>query len=480
MRKGILSVVVAAAFLCSGFLEPVHAQQLPEGAGRELVEANCSQCHGLDLITSSRNTEEGWRQVSISMVDLPESQLDTIVAYLGARFPARSAPAAPAPAQAQQLPEGTGQELVETTCSQCHRLNLITNSWGNTEEGWRELVSSMIELPKSEADTIAAYLGAHFPVKPAPEAVVIPGDVSVSIKEWVVPSLGSRPHDPLAAADGSLWWTGQWASVLGRLDPATGVMKEYPLPPGSGPHGLVEDATSNIWFTGISQNYVGKLDPRTGEVTQYPVSGEGVRGPHTPILDQNGTVWFTLQSGHVGRLVPKTGEMKIAKTPSDNTYPYGIVVNSKGVPWYVDFRGNRLGSVDPETMEIREHTLPSLEARPRRVAITPDDVLWYTDYARGYLGRFDPASGEVQEWPSPGGPESQPYGISAVGNIIWYSESSVRPNTLVRFDTESENFQTWVIPSGGGVVRNMMATSSGNLVLACSGVNRVALVEVGN
>ena len=41
-------------------------------------------------------------------------------------------------------------------------------------------------------------------------------------------------------------------------------------------------------------------------------------------------------------------------------------------------------------------------------------------------------------------------------------------------------FQTWAIPSGGGVVRNMKTTVDGkNLVMACSGVNRVALVEVG-
>ena len=30
------------------------------------------------------------------------------------------------------------------------------------------------------------------------------------------------------------------------------------------------------------------------------------------------------------------------------------------------------------------------------------------------------------------------------------------------------------------MIRNMMATADGNLVLACSAVNRVALVEVGN
>jgi virginiamycin B lyase len=380
--------------------------------------------------------------------------------------------------QQVQLPDGAGKELVQTTCAKCHGLNMITGSSGNTRQGWHDLIASMVALPKDQNDTIVSYLATNFPTKPAPEAVVIPGAVKVEIKEWMVPSLGSRPHDPLAGADGSLWWTGQFANVLGRLDPKTGTMKEFPLKvPNSGPHGLTEDTSGNIWFSGISGNYVGKLDPKTGEVTEHKLP-EGFRGPHTPVFDQKGTLFFTVQSGAVGRLDPKTGEMKVVEPPSKPTYPYGMVVNSKGVPWYVDFRGNRLGRVDPVTMEIKEFTLPDAEARPRRIAITPDDVLWYSDYARGYLGRLDPTTGAVREWPSPGGRESQPYGITAVGNIIWYSESNVRPNTLVRFDTKTEKFQTWTIPSGGGVVRNMMATRNGDLVLACSGVNRVALVQV--
>jgi virginiamycin B lyase len=44
-------------------------------------------------------------------------------------------------------------------------------------------------------------------------------------------------------------------------------------------------------------------------------------------------------------------------------------------------------------------------------------------------------------------------------------------------DPKSEKFQCWPIPSGGGVVRNMMPTRDGNLVMACSGVNKIALVE---
>jgi virginiamycin B lyase len=52
------------------------------------------------------------------------------------------------------------------------------------------------------------------------------------------------------------------------------------------------------------------------------------------------------------------------------------------------------------------------------------------------------------------------------------------PNRLVRFDPKTEIFQTTSIRSGGGVVRNMMATKDGDLVLACSGVDRIALVEM--
>ncbi|MBV9081303.1 MAG: hypothetical protein JOZ62_01405, partial [Acidobacteriaceae bacterium] len=127
---------------------------------------------------------------------------------------------------------------------------------------------------------------------------------------------------------------------------------------------------------------------------------------------------------------------------------------------------------------IHEYPLPDPQARPRRVAISPDDVIWYSDYARGYLGRLDPATGKVTEWPSPGGSKSQPYGITFLKGAVWYSESAVQPNTIVRFDPKMEKFQTWPIPSGGGVIRNVSVTRDGNIAIACSGVNKIGLVEI--
>ena len=372
------------------------------------------------------------------------------------------------------LPDGPGKAMVETTCAKCHGLNFIPNSFGFSRDEWVRLYSSMVALPQNESNAIADYLAKNFPEKPnIPKAVIIPGPVQVNIREWLAPTLGQRPHDPLAARDGSIWWTGQYASRLGRLDPRTGAMKEFVLDtPNSGPHGLVEDKDGNVWYTGINVAEIGKVDPKTGAVTEYKVP-EPARNPHTPIIDQKGMLFFTTQSGHVGRLNTATGEFKIGKTPTDGTYPYGIQVNSKGVPWYVDFRGNRIGSVDPVTMEIKEYTLPRADARPRRIGITADDVVWYTDFPLGYIGRFDPKTGQFKEYQSPSGPTSRPYGMTAVGDIVWYSETGVSPNTLVRFDPKTEKFQSWETPSGGGTIRFMVHDPAGDLWLAESGLHQI-------
>ena len=120
--------------------------------------------------------------------------------------------------EAVSLPDGAGKQLVEATCAKCHGLNLITSSWGNSKQGWHELIGTMVALPKDQADTITTYLATNFPEKPAPAAVVVPGPVKATIKEWLVPTLGSRPRDPLSARDGSFWWAAMSGHRLGRLD----------------------------------------------------------------------------------------------------------------------------------------------------------------------------------------------------------------------------------------------------------------------
>lgn len=377
------------------------------------------------------------------------------------------------------LPDGPGKASVQAYCTRCHQLGNIAFSGGYTREGWRELIATMVALPNDQADVIVDYLAKNFPEQPKPKAVLMPGTARVAFKEWNLPTLGSRPHDPLATADGAIWYTGMFSNTLGRVDPRTGQIKEYPLTtPQSGPHGLTADKDGQIWFTANSKGYIGKLDPATGKITEYKLP-EGARDPHTPLFDRNGILWFSAQGANMaGRLDPKTGDVKVVTYPEPRSNPYGLVFDSSGAPIICEFGGNRISRIDPATMSIKEWTLPNGDSRPRRIAITSDDAVWYSDYSRGYLGRLDTKTGAVTEWPSPGGPKSQPYGITALNDVIWYSESAVRPNTLVRFDPKTQNFQTWVIPGGGGVVRNMMTTRDGNLVIAESGVNKVGLVEI--
>ena len=313
----------------------------------------------------------------------------------------------------------------------------------------------------------------------APAGLPAVADLSVKIREWDIPSKGGHPHDPAVGPDGSLWFTEQMVSKLGRLDPATGEIKEYPLKgKNDGPHGLVADREGNIWYTGNFAAHIGKLNPRTGEVTQYKMPDARAEDPHTAVFDAQGMLWFTVQVGNmVGRLDPKTGKIELHDAPSADARPYGIQINGKGIPFFCEFGTNKLAKIDPKTMHITEYPVAK-GARPRRLAIAADDQVYFTDYEGGNLGRLDPESGGVKMWPSPGGAKSAPYGIVITpDSMVWYSESGVTPNTLIRFDPRTEEFARTTIPSGGGTVRNMAATSDGRIYLACSGVNKVGVVE---
>jgi len=310
---------------------------------------------------------------------------------------------------------------------------------------------------------------------PATEA----SELKVTIREWDVPTKGAHPHDPAVGKDGALWFTEQMQNKIGSVDPKTGAFQEYNLKvQDSGPHGLVADRDGNIWFTGNFKGYIGKLDPRTGTVTEYKIPDPQGEDPHTVVFDSHGLLWFTLQVANmVGKLDPGTGKIDLKHVPTADSHPYGIAINSKGLPIFCEFGTNKMAKIDPATMEITEYALPE-GARPRRMAIDASDRVYFTDFAGGRLGRLELGSRAVKMWASPGGAKSAPYGIAITPDgMVWYSESGVKPNTIIQFDPQTEQFARTSIPSGGGTVRNMAATSDGRVYIACSGVNKVGVVE---
>jgi len=376
--------------------------------------------------------------------------------------------------QVPQLPEGEGKQLVELACYNCHSAFNIARSAGyDSPDEWKHLFSTMVDISDAQADTIAEYLTEHFPADPSRSPTLIPGDTEITIREWIVPTLGQRSRDPVEAPDGSIWWTGMWASLVGRLDPQTGEMEEYRLPIAARPHSIVPDEKGNIWYTGNSNATIGMLDPETGLITEYNTQA---RDPHSATFHPNGNLYFTAQgAGMLGRLDPETGELtEVESEPR----PYGIQVASNGTVW-VAFNGtNKIGALDPETMAIRYYDIPNEASRVRRLGLDSEGIVWFVNSTQGKIGRLDPATGSIRQWDSPSGASSHPYALAVIDDKVWYNESGMRPDALVRFDPETEAFQSWAIPSGVGIVRNMWVTRDGNLLIHQSSSNRVGLVEI--
>jgi virginiamycin B lyase len=393
-----------------------------------------------------------------------------------------------APAFAQQggagLPEGAGKSAVEQTCASCHPVSQIMISAGYTRAGWEELIDSMVDLSgraqtKSE---ILDYLAAHAAPNDLRKSTLVPGPLEVTFREWVTPQLGTRARDPVEAPDGKYWFVGQMGNTIGRIDPATDKVEEWPLPPRALPHSVNVDRDGGVWYTGNGNGTIGKFDPATGKSTEYRMPDPAARDPHTAEFDPAGILWFTLQqSNMVGRFDPKTGDIRLATMKTPRSRPYGIKVAKDGTLWIACNGSNCIARMDPATMEITEIKLPNDATTVRRLDIDDAGVIWYVNSSQGKLGRYDPATGAIKEWDSPSGSRSHPYAIAVIDNKVWYNESAMRPDPLVRFDPVTETFQSWAIPSGGiyaGLVRHMRATKSGDLLLHQGSTNRVILATL--
>ena len=64
---------------------------------------------------------------------------------------------------------------------------------------------------------LAALLCLGLPILAGGRLPAALAQVSVSFKEWPVPTKGSHPHDPLAAADGRSGTPGRWRARSGEI-----------------------------------------------------------------------------------------------------------------------------------------------------------------------------------------------------------------------------------------------------------------------
>ena len=88
-----LKLLVVATTLTAAAL-PSNAEGLPEGPGKNLVEAICSECHATDRIAAQQLTKPQWADKVLEMLqeapDVKQSERDKIVEYLAKTFPAHA------------------------------------------------------------------------------------------------------------------------------------------------------------------------------------------------------------------------------------------------------------------------------------------------------------------------------------------------------------------------------------------------------
>ena len=315
--------------------------------------------------------------------------------------------------------------------------------------------------PKSTiaAAVLAAMLGASAGVAQQPQAAAAPQSLApVDIKEWEVPWENTRPRDPYAVSASEVWFVGQGGHYAAVLNPQTGEFDRIDLDDATGPHNLIVGEDGSVWYAGNLAAHIGRIDPATREIEKIAMPDPAARDPHTLIFDDAGDIWFTVQGGNfIGKLTRETEEVQLIPVPTERSRPYGIEIAADGTVWVVLLGTNKLASVDPETMQLIEYEIPRAEARPRRIGLTDDGRIWYVDYAGGMLGAYDPAAKSFEEWAAPAGEDSRPYGMAVDGeDRIWFVETGVQPNRFVGFDPASGSyFAASDVPSGGGTVRHM-------------------------
>lgn len=262
---------------------------------------------------------------------------------------------------------------------------------------------------------------------------------------------GTRPHDVAPAGDGTVWYTGQRAGLLGRLDPATGEVTEVPLGDGSAPHGVIVGPDGDAWVTDGGRNAIQRVDADDLTVEEFPLPG-GDANLNTATFDGDGRLWFTGQAGVYGSVDPGTGDVAVHEAPR-GVGPYGIATAPDGTVWFSSLAGSYIARIEDADGSITTFDVPTAGGGARRIWSDSAGDLWVTEWFAGRLARFDTATESWDEWDLPG--EAMPYAVWVdERDHVWVTDFTA--DALVRFDPATEEFRSFAFPTRGAEVRQLL------------------------
>jgi streptogramin lyase len=136
-------------------------------------------------------------------------------------------------------------------------------------------------------------------------------------------------------------------SRVGRIDPATGGMTEFPLPAGDRPGDIALGPDGNVWFIHYAPATftIDRITP-SGNITAFPFPAGG--SPGSLAAGPDGTFWMTeADPNKIAQLDPATGVVTEFPLPSPRSSPYEITLGPDGNLWFVEAAGNRIGRLSP-------------------------------------------------------------------------------------------------------------------------------------
>src|SRR6201993_1450225 len=194
--------------------------------------------------------------------------------------------------------------------------------------------------------------------------------------EYALPRETISPHDVVVDSDGIVWFSSFGEQNLGRLDPKTGKVTEYPIPehkPGfpTGGLGLRADREGNLWLGNMYQATIVKFDRKTETFKFWPLPPDqnidaaqvNMVSPQSSHVD--GKVW-TQNNGFAGvhRLDIATGRIEtwepFKNAPKGEPHNiYDVIPDSQNNAYFTDFRQHHIGRIDAKTGEIKLFTIPT-------------------------------------------------------------------------------------------------------------------------
>ena len=240
----------------------------------------------------------------------------------------------------------------------------------------------------------------------------------VIITEYHLPRPETLPHDAAADSDGMIWYADFGSHVLGTLDPKNGKVVEYPLPitkPGApvGSLDLVFDHQGNIWMGTMYQGSLAKFDRKTktfqtwGSPT-FKDRDEARIAMVMPVNHQvDGQVWIGGDNEY--QVDVKTGAWRtidysvglkdsaLAKELSS----YGVASDSKNNFYGMNLNGTYIIKVDAKTKQVTPYPTPTQNAGPRRGHMDAQDRLWFAEFRANKIAMFDTSTETFREWAVP-------------------------------------------------------------------------------